>query len=152
MPPIRTMFFTVLVLMILAYAGILFIGGYETGNGLTLNTTYGIASNYNAITNNAIGNTGLFSNTTALQQQTNKSSLNQINYSASSLAALGGAVSSAATLITSIPRIFTALLQFVAAPLQVLGIPSSYAIIIAGIIIIGTMVLAILSAIFLFPI
>lgn len=150
-PPIRTMFFTVLVVMLLAYASLVFVGGYEVGNGLPTNST--VATYYYNLTASSSNPTyGIYNNASFLNKQVNGTAATIVTYSSNPISSLIGTVTLAGQFLFSIPSIFLAILYFVAAPLHAfLGISTSYAVVVAGVIITGVIVLSVLSAIFLFP-
>jgi len=156
MPPIRALFFMILVIMLFMYGAILFIGGYEQGNGLAMNST--LANNYNALTSNSALPQGVFGNNTGLFEATNNlaKGINNTASSCSSVIQQACVVVNSVSLVlgflTTIPTILGAIINFIAVPLSAFGIPLGYAQIIVSAIFVGIISLAIISALFLFPI
>ena len=152
MPPIRQVFVAILAIMLLAYGGIRFIGGYETANGLPINST--IAANYNAIALNTSSPGGFTGNITALGQAANTSAAKVNQTGSSSQSALINSVSLVLQFLTSIPAIMWSIVNFVSIPIAaVIGIGSlGYVQAVISIMFLGVLSLSIISAIFLFPI
>ena len=150
MPPIRELFFAILVLMIIAYGSIYFVGGYESNNNLQMSNT--IAVNYNSITSNTALPGSLFGNLSALYTSTNNSKSNATLAGSSSAGEFGNAVAAVVGFITSIPAIYGSLVNFIAIPFQVLGVPIGFSQVIVNVMRVGIIALAIVSAFFLFPV
>ena len=150
MPPIRELFFVIMVLMMLAFGSVLFVGGEEKANNLPMNST--IASNYNAITQASALPGGLFGNNTNLYHVVNGSAANVSNVGSSSSSALINSVGLVVGYLNTIPLLYGAVVNFIAIPVEALGVPVGYAQVVVNVMLVGILALAIVSAIFLFPV
>lgn len=155
MPPIRELFFAILVLMILSFGAILWVGGVESENGLTMSNT--IASNYNALSSNTLcnsgtGTSGLFGNLTKLCGVVNSSASNVTNVGSSSSTALTNSVGLVVGYLNTLPILYGSVVNFIAVPFEQFGVPTGYAQVIVNVMFVGIIALAIVSAIFLFPV
>jgi hypothetical protein len=150
MPPIRQLFVATLVLMLLAYGAVLWVGGYETGNKLPMNAT--LANNYNSLTQNSLLPGSLFSNASQVINAANKSAVGVNSTGSSAAAGVVNSVSLVINFMTSIPHLMWSIINFIAIPIAALGVNIGYAQIIASAIFLGISAIAIISAIFLYPI
>lgn len=152
MPPIRELFFAIMVLFIMVFGAVLFVGGTESVNGVPLSPL--LAPSYNAINvNHSYPTNGVFANTSGTFAATNGLATNVSNVATTSSS--GGIINSVSLVIgylSTIPLLYTALINFIALPIAALGIQIGYATTIAQVILTGIIALAIVSAIFLFPI
>ena len=146
--PIRTLALGLLMLVLLIFPLIFMSVSYEISNGEPVNATLMIQ--YNAIVGNQSNPTGgvfgAYGNLTS-QTSTQASSLHNSNNAFSLL----NTISLAAQFFSSIPGIIYNILVLIATPITALGINAGFAILIAGTMVTLLMLLAIISAIFLFP-
>lgn len=151
MPPIRTLFLTTVVSIILFYGGILYVAGYESQNNLAINNT--VAAAYNNIQASGIPTAGqIFGNLSGLGNQSTKISGGLKNYSENPIYVIVSSVSTVGTFLVSIPATLGAIFNFASLPLVIFGVSQPFATFIVGMLILGIIALAILSAIFLFPV
>lgn len=151
MPTIRTLFVTMLLLMLIAYGGILYIGSFSYANNITPSNI--IAGNYTAISGNSVtANTGIFVGFKGLSTNVNSTGSALGSYSTNPISSLSGTVTIVAGFFGNILTVFYSVIGFVAIPFTVLGLPLGFAEIVGAAIILGVIGFALLSAIFLFPI
>ncbi len=147
--PIRTILLASVTLLMLTYFMVGWLGGYQAVNNETTNAT--LAKQYKAITGNTTNPGGslfgTFGNTSTQASGTASNLKNP-----SGIFSITGAIGSAAQFFGSIPVVFNAFFTFMAGPLIAAGIPVGYAVMLMETMIVLVVVLAILSAIFLFPI
>jgi len=147
--PIRTIIIASLVMVLLTFSVVLFTGSYAYSNNLPINNT--VSSQYNSLIGNPSNpNSGLFSNYLNLTSQVGSqgSQLHNSNLQFG----LFNTIGIAAQFFTSLGPIIGGFLQFISIPLEAVGIPAGYAVIIMAVMLLAIMALGILSAIFLFPI
>lgn len=144
MPPIRALIFAAVIIMAYAYAVIGFIGSYQIVNNIPLNAS--LKAQYLAVTGNSV-NPSIFTSLNNLTKQgtAQGSQLGGIT----SLNTVGMVAQS----FTSIPAVYSSIAYLVVTPLgSLLGV-QNMSVITADLLflVIILIVLAILSAIFLFP-
>lgn len=142
--PIRTMVFGAIITMAFLYAIIGFVGSYQLSNNITMNAI--LKTQYEAVLGNS-SNQGIFG------------SLNNLTKSGQTQAGSIGGVSSinsvgtVAQFLQSIPAVYTVTANLIMGTLEgLLGVGLSYEVNNLLFLVIIIIVIAILSAIFLFPI
>lgn len=151
MPTIRTVFVSLLILMLLAYGGIYYIGSFSYSNGLTPANV--IAGNFSQLTNNAVQPaTGIFTGFKGLSSNVNATGSALGSYSTNPISSLSGTITIVASFFTNILTIFYSVIGFVAIPFTIFGLPLGFAEIIGAAIVLGVIGFALLSAVFLFPV
>jgi hypothetical protein len=143
--PIRTLIFTGIVASFFMFGLVYFYGGYLNYNHVATNSSleksYVLIAGNNSTRNYVLGN---------LSQQISAQG-SQLHNSSSPISQISGTVPTVAQFIGSLPSIYGTFTSFAAGPLSAVGVPSGEANIIVNLIIIAIIVVAILSAIFLFP-
>ena len=151
MPTTRTLFVSIILVMLLAWAGVIYISSYSQVNNLTPSN---VILAYGNLSTNNTPSTGIFSgfhnlsgNVNTTQTGIKSSSLfsNPITTITTAVTVMGG-------FITSLPTLLSAIIGFIAYPFQIFGLPLGFAQTVAIVIIVGVLSFVILSAIFLFPI
>jgi hypothetical protein len=147
--PIRTIMMALLVMVLLIFPLILAVGSYDQTNNVPLNGTIGLQ--YNAIVGNESNPsaTPLFGAYYSLTSQgpAQGSQLHNSNLNFG----LFNTVGLVSQFFTSLLPITYGILNFISIPLQAIGVPTWFAITIMASILILLLVLAVVSAIALFP-
>lgn len=151
MPTIRTLYVAVIVILLLAWAGIIYISGYSQSNGLTVNATISAFGN---LSTNATPSTGLFAAFGNLSTSVNntRSGLTGASTASNPITGITTGITVASGFISSLPALVIGIINFIAIPFAFLGLPLGFAQVVAYLIVIGVCAFALLSAIFLFPI
>ena len=141
--PIRTLVIAGVVVLTYIFALTGFIGNYSLNNNLPLNAT--LRAQYQTIYGNST-NVGVYGNLTNLSSQASAQSSQLGSVSTPNYIGL------ASRYLLSIPALYGAIAYLVASPLQSMGLPVTQALANILLLVIIIVVLAILSALFLFPI
>ncbi len=147
--PIRTLLITVFIMSIFTYSAFLFFGGISIDNSVTVSNT--LYAQYVNVSNNQSQPThGSLSYIASL----NKLSGGQQNATSNPNSAFGlsSSVGLAAGYFGALGNIYNNLITVISTALQLVGIPTQFSVVVANIALVMIVFIAILSAIFLFPI
>ncbi len=149
--PIRTMVVGSIFALMLTYGSVGFFGSYQYSNHIAMNQT--LAQAYNSIVLKPSEPGGIFSignlSSSSTSEATNIQNVTIFSAPGLAIQTLGYA----AKFIAVVPALFYQLISFVAAPMaQTLHVPTGYVIAALTVLLITIIVLALLSALFIFPV
>lgn len=147
MPPIRQILTGVALMIIFMYLGVSFMGDFIISNNLPTNKT--VQATFNSILLNQSNPDSLVYITSNVA--TNFQSVSRSLANLDVITLITSTVSLVANMVTLATGGFGAILTFIALPFQIIGIGNGIPAVMFGLVILIVVVLAIISAIFLFP-
>ena len=147
--PIRTLLITVFVVSVFMFGAFLFLGGLSIDNGVPMNSS--LKAQYLNITNNqSLPKQGTLSfigklNALAAGQQNSTANIN-------SAFNAGTSIGLAAGYFGSLGNIYNSVISVISTALSFMGVPTAFVHVVANLALIVLVFVAILSAVFLFPI